>query len=187
MILVQYYFHYFLLVWWLWLICVVYFTDKPPTPTISINPSLTKPTRDTVTNAIKKFDQLDKQSEVINTNRSPSNQLHNNHPKPPRAPVISHFTSPKPVRKFLNEENGSTSKKPDNPAKYRYPSPSLTRKTQSFIAKEQNNEFLMSKRADKSHAKRKSSNPQSKVNEENSIKTKSESFQKAAAFWNNPH
>lgn len=85
------------------------------------------------------------------------------------------------VKKFdqLSTKTPSQSKITETPAKsaplrYRSPSPSLTRKTQAFMAKE---------RPPRMHNNNNSNN--SNGLPPKGVKPKSESFQKAAAFWSN--
>lgn len=81
--------------------------------------------------------------------------------------------------------------------RYRCPSPSLLRKTQAVIAKEQCNEYYMAKQALKSPTNTPNLTPKSTSNKvayhrsrsplvNKKDKPKSESYQKAAAFWNSP-
>lgn len=183
-----------------------FFTDKPPAPSISIKLPTKYPSK-SVASFIKKFDQLDK-----NPINSPNPQK-----QPKTAPKI---TSPTPIRKPPNKtatnptktnatpsktiENNIVEEKPQQQIKYKLPSPSLMRKTQAFMAKENSNEFLSARRFDKPPPSPKSARKNLIVNsnekiesnaflttiksskKDEKVRQKSESFQKAAAFWNNP-
>lgn len=105
--------------------------------------------------------------------------------------VSSKSNVEKIVQKISPPSNGTNNLKPVSSVKYKCPSPSLLRKTQAVLAKEQSNEYYMSK-----HSKEK--NNSNHLNDQISNtcpkspavsrkdKPKSASFQKAAAFWNSP-
>ncbi|KAJ3662886.1 hypothetical protein Zmor_007204 [Zophobas morio] len=91
-----------------------------------------------------------------------------------------------------NNNNNNINLKPVGSVKCKCPSPSLLRKTQAVIAKEQSNEYYMSKH----NHENKVHTPKHMVDQNSKFpkspvagrreKPKSASFQKAAAFWNSP-
>ncbi|KAL3284834.1 hypothetical protein HHI36_018973 [Cryptolaemus montrouzieri] len=79
--------------------------------------------------------------------------------------------------------NGNKIEVPKQSLRYRSPSPSLLRKTQAVIAKEQNNERYLSQLANKNIT----NGTKSKINSTpRKDKPQSEKFQRVAAFWNTP-
>lgn len=168
----------------------------------------------TVAGTIKKFDPS-QENKSTNTNQTTNNNTNNNSHQ---MSCNNNSTNTKASTKCLNNENTKKSNKHISrvdkiveklsnketvgnhdgnltvsppTVRYRSPSPSLLRKTQAVIAKEQCNEYYMAKQALKSpvaspkrvHVSNKVPCPPS-PNVFRKDKPKSESFQKAAAFWN---
>lgn len=168
-----------------------------------------------VANAIKKFDNLDSSPDSSNPSpvhlspvetvskketksRSPS-RLKTPPSNNQNVKLTSELTSTRrssPNENSPRQKNNTSSKPPksDNPTngsppivRYRCPSPSLLRKTQAVIAKEQCNEYYLAKNGllSPNSTNQRFTCPKSPVLNKRE-KPKSESFQKAAAFWNSP-
>ncbi|VEN54177.1 unnamed protein product [Callosobruchus maculatus] len=137
----------------------------------------------TVANTIKKFDQPENQNSPTITKTdsfTKSDRNRGNHVSKIDKIVERLSTPDKPT-------NGSNTLAPT--VRYRSPSPSLLRKTQAVIAKEQANEYFVAKQGLKSplnSPKLNRSNYPKSPSLGRKDKPKSESFQKAAAFWSSP-
>lgn len=126
-------------------------TDKPPLPKPEQNHRTLKPNGNGVT-SIHTTSTLEKTS----THTSRVEQI---------------------KEKLSSNEKLNTLSAASPTVRFRSPSPSLLRKTQAVIAKEQSNEYYVSK-----HGKYVPDQQSPTVN--NKDKPKSDSFRKAAAFWN---
>lgn len=128
-----------------------------------------------VANTIKKFDQLDSNTNTFTSFKS--SPLTSPEPHQANEKITNYLSSPSKEKPKLTSETT---------LKCKSPSPSLMRKTQSFMAKEKTYETT-----------KKIPSPRSTLNEikstkqpshfEKNVKTSKpmkENFQKAAAFWN---
>jgi len=175
-----------------------------------------------VANVIKKFDQLDKPSTTEPSPQQPrrstilpkpslpftskSAQVNLNKslfvPKAPTSPtkLKNKLISPSPINNNkYHQISSELPKRESSTTRHRLPSPSLLRKTQAVIAKEQSNPLLTKKTSptaktkltfstksslEKTNATKNSNSPPFNRKIKTNEKPKSDSFQKAAAFWN---
>ncbi|KAF2897973.1 hypothetical protein ILUMI_08202 [Ignelater luminosus] len=182
---------------------------KSPTTSNGIKPIT--PTN-SVASVIKKFDQLDKstqssseplkKSTMFNSNTLPFTSRRSktnlnqslNVPKSPTSPTRNKSKLVISSSPFIKNSKNSiqvSSQSSNTTPRHQLPSPSLLRKTQAVIAKEQqNNQLVLSKRTSPTAKKKvtnsvkNSQSPPFARKLKSNEKPKSDSFQKASAFWN---
>lgn len=177
--------------------------------------------KNSVASVIKKFEQIDKTSTPKPPSQSSTKSLILNKTSLPFSSTKTQFVIGKSPLNFTKSEqnklssvsklkstsinnNKSIQKSPEFPKKetstrFQLPSPSLLRKTQAVIAKEQSNDFITKRTTPTANTKasfhtksssqkvntvKDSSSPPFVRKIQTNEKPKSASFQKAAAFWN---